>query len=154
MADNVYTAAGSTLYVSATLPATEDEAGYDALTWIEVGEVSEIPEMGGDFSRITWTALSKRKVTTRKGSKSFTEMSLPYAYSPIGDDAGQEIISDFEGTDTSCAFRVDVQDPAIATFCFTAQVYKNAITVGTTESIVMRTAVIVPNDVPLEFAPF
>jgi len=149
-----YTAAGSAIYISSTLPATVDEAGFNALTWVKIGEVSEIPEMGGDYSRITWTPIDSRIVETVKGSKSFGEMTLPYAYSPAGDDAGQVIIATAVGQDQKYAFRVDIQDPALSTFCFTAQVFKNAMTPGSTESIVMRSAVLVPNMEPLEFDPF
>jgi len=149
-----YTAAGSAIYISSALPATVDEAGFDALTWQKIGEVSEIPEVGGDYSRITFTPIDSRVVDTVKGSLSFTEISLPYAYSPAGEDAGQAIIATAEGTDLRYAFRVDLQDPAIATFCFTGQVFSNRLMLGSTESIIMRTAVIVPNMKPLEFDPF
>ena len=40
------TSTGVKLHVAVGLPATFDAAGYQAMTWVEVGEVVDLPEYG------------------------------------------------------------------------------------------------------------
>lgn len=62
---------GSSIFISAALPATFDVTGYDALTWIEIDEVDDIPEYGSDSSVITRTPLKDGITRKRKGAANF-----------------------------------------------------------------------------------
>lgn len=51
-------AAGTTLGVSATLPATVDAAGFGALTFIAVGKLGNAPDLDGTFDIASFDSLS------------------------------------------------------------------------------------------------
>lgn len=60
---------GTAFYISTTLPATYDEAGFDAISnWIEVGEVETIGEFGGEATITPFIPLKTGVVKKRKGS--------------------------------------------------------------------------------------
>lgn len=44
---------GTALAVSAVLPATSDEAGFDALTFTPVGKLQSIPDLDGTYDVVT-----------------------------------------------------------------------------------------------------
>jgi hypothetical protein len=56
----VRSSAGSTLSMSAGIPATFNVAGYTALTWTAVGEVTDLGEFGREFNLITHNPLGSR----------------------------------------------------------------------------------------------
>ena len=61
----VQTSAGTTIAISAVLPATDDAAGYAALTWAAIGEVTDLGEFGLNMQplRITqWQAAARLNV--------------------------------------------------------------------------------------------
>jgi len=102
------TSAGTKLYVSAALPATEDVAGYAALTWTEIGEVITIPEFGKTFNLITHQPLADRKTYKRKGS--YNEGNLALQVARVPGDAGQVIALAALESDTAYSFKVDFND--------------------------------------------
>ena len=102
------TSAGTKLYISATLPATEDEAGYAALSWTEVGEVINLPEFGKTFNLVTHNPLGDRKTYKRKGS--FNEGNLAVQMARAPSDAGQALALAALEIDTAYAFKVDLND--------------------------------------------
>ncbi len=147
------TAAGSRLYVSTTLPATYDKAGFEALTWVEVGEVTEVPSFGKVYNIVTHNPLGDRQTIKRKGSYDNGELDVPYAYDPDG-DAGQTILYDALDDDASYAFKLDIKEaPVLKSFYFTAQVTSRPVTVGGTDSIVMANTTLAIDDDVLEEDP-
>ena len=152
MASAAITAAGSKIFVSATAPATYDEAGFLALTWTEVGEVTEVPEFGKSYTVVTHNPLGERQTIKRKGSYDNGEITCPYAYDP-DDDAGQVILRAAENSDSSYSFRVDIKNPAVKTVYFSAQVIANTLNIGGTDNIVMGSAgLAIDGDVLIEDA--
>lgn len=144
------TAAGSGLYVSATNPATYDKAGFEALTWTEVGEVTEIPAFGKIYNIVTHLPLKSRQTIKRKGSYDNGDVEVMYAYD-VNDDAGQVIMTAAVDSDNSYAFKVDIKDPALKSCYFTAQVTSQPLTVGSTDSIVMMSSTLaIDNDILIE----
>ena len=53
MASKAQTLAGSKVYISASLPATYDSAGFTALTYTEIGEISDIGTVGKEYTLVT-----------------------------------------------------------------------------------------------------
>jgi hypothetical protein len=140
------TSAGSRLYISSTLPATYTKAGFEALTWTEVGEVTEIPAFGKVFNIVTFNPLGDRQTIKRKGSYDNGELDVPYAYD-VNDDAGQVIMSAAVESDNSYAFKVDIkEDPVLKSVYFTAQVTSQPITLGGVDSIVMMNSTLAIDD--------
>lgn len=145
MPSNAITAAGSKLFISATLPATYDKAGFEALTFTEIGEVTEIPQFGKVYNVITHLPLGKRQTIKRKGSYDNGDVDVPYAYD-VNDDAGQVILEAAVDNDNSYSIKIDVQDPALKSIYFTAQVTSRPITIGSTDSIVMANSTLAIDD--------
>lgn len=83
----VRSSAGSTLSMSAGIPATFNVAGYTALTWTAVGEITDLGEFGREFNLITHNPLGSRGTVKLKGS--FNEGSISVSLALDTDDAGQ-----------------------------------------------------------------
>lgn len=90
MTDTVTPGIGTTLYASAALPAIATEAGYEALTWTAVGEVTEIPEYGGSAEVISHTPLATGVTQKYHGPVNFGSLQIPLAFN--SNDAGQAIL--------------------------------------------------------------
>jgi hypothetical protein len=76
--------------VSAATPATFDASGYAALTFADVGEVSEIPEFGATHAVNTFTPLKTGIDNKFHGAKNFGSITIPMGYDSA--DAGQIIL--------------------------------------------------------------
>ena len=79
---NVFTTLGTTLSVVAGVPASFDASGYEALTYVAVGEVGDLGEFGGTREVVTFTPVGTGIVAKRPGSIDYGQMSLQ-----IGRDA-------------------------------------------------------------------
>lgn len=71
------TALGAKVFFSPTLPATQDEKGFKALTYIQVGELESLPELSGKsdvktFDNLTTGLETKLAGIYRAGSGTLT----------------------------------------------------------------------------------
>lgn len=87
---DIFSSVGTIISVSSALPATENAAGYAALTFSPVSEASEVPEHGSEQALAQHTPLATGIVQKRGGSIDAGEFTLPFALSD--DDAGQAIL--------------------------------------------------------------
>lgn len=85
----VKTSAGSTIAISAATPATFNSAGYGALSFSSIGEVTDLGEFGREFALVTHNPIATRGTQKRKGS--FNEGSIDLKLGLDTDDAGQII---------------------------------------------------------------
>ena len=88
----VQTSTGVTFWVCAEKPATHDVAGFEALTWVKVGEVTDLPQIGATVSEVNHSPLETGIVESHKG---FTNMGGGEV--PMGrdiQDAGQIILKE------------------------------------------------------------
>lgn len=83
---------GTLLAVVSGLPATEDQAGYEALSFVNVGEVIDIPEYGPTVQVVTSEPLATG--ITQKFSGFVDFGSLSYGLELDVEDAGQNILED------------------------------------------------------------
>jgi hypothetical protein len=139
------TSAGSKMYISAALPATYDKTGFEALTWTEIGEVTEIPAFGKVYNIVQHLPLADRQTIKRKGSFDNGDIEVPYAYDPDDDD-GQVILTAAVDSDNSYAFKIDLKDPALKSVYFTAQVTSQPLNLGGTDSIAMMSSTLAIDD--------
>ena len=102
--------AGTTLSACASLPATYDAAGYNALAWTQVTKVSDIPEFGPSTSVNTFNPIDDR--VTQKSTGSIDYGSLAIGFAHIVGDAGQGILSTALGNNTGISFKVTRPDGA------------------------------------------
>lgn len=129
---NVKTTAGSSLAVSPGVPATNDQAGFEALTWTPVGEITNFGEIGGrEYTAVTHTPINKRKTVTRKGTYDYPEFTLEVGRDST--DAGQDMLKLGRDSDASYSFRLTRQDGSI--IYLTAQVMSFVNVVGEANTI-------------------
>lgn len=83
------TAAGSTLAISAASPATQDAAGYAALSLTEIGGIEKIGAIGAVFAKVEFQPLKGPK-DKHKGSVDYG--SLQPSLAVDDDDAGQTLL--------------------------------------------------------------
>lgn len=83
------TAAGTVLAISVASPATFDAAGYAALTYTAVGNVSNVGAFGAAFAKVEFQPLNAGKLKL-KGSVDYGTLSPTIALDPA--DAGQTLL--------------------------------------------------------------
>jgi len=81
---------GGFLSASADTPASFDAAGYVALTFTDIGDLSEIPEYGAVHAVVTFTPLKTGIVNKFHGELNYGSVTIPIAYDSA--DAGQSIL--------------------------------------------------------------
>jgi hypothetical protein len=149
MASGAFTSAGTTISLTDNEPTTYDEAGFDALTFTEVGEVSDLGEFGREYAEVTFNPLGDRRTVKRKGSYNDGNISMSVARVPS--DAGQTLLQTALDSDDSYYFEVVLQDGTI--LYFAAQVMSYTTNVGGVDQITSASVTIgITNDI-IEVAP-
>lgn len=126
------TAAGSTIAISAALPAAVTPTGYAALSYTLIGEVTELPAMGRTYNEVTHSPLAERGVVKLKGSYNDGTLTVPAAYAP--GDAGQVLVNTALDDDDYYSFKTVLQDGTVR-YC-QARVMSAPITPGGVDSVV------------------
>lgn len=88
----VLTSTGTLIAVSVGAPATVDGAGFDALTYTNCGEATDLPEYGPNVQVVEHNPLATGVTEKYKGFINYGSMSIGLAYD--ANDAGQVILSD------------------------------------------------------------
>ncbi len=101
----------SKIFLAAAAPATYNAAGYAALTWIEIGEVTDIGENGPESSQIDHAPLSSGVKIKRKGIRDYGNIPLQMALVP-GDEGQQEMIL-AEASQDAWSIKMVYQDETI-----------------------------------------
>lgn len=134
----INTSAGSTLSISAAAPATYTQAGFTALTFTEVGELTNLGEFGREYALVTHNPVGDRRTIKRKGS--FNEGSITLEMALDNDDAGQVLLKAAADSDTSYSFKVRTQNGDV--YFFSAQTMSFRVSVGTVDQITSATAML------------
>lgn len=142
MASNAFTSAGTTISISAVLPATYDSAGFAALTFTAIGEITDAGEYGKTYNLVSHNPLGDRKTYKFKGSYNNGSMTLQMGRVP--DDAGQTILLAALDSDNSYSIKVVLQDGTIN--YFTAQIMSYTTSVGSVDQITAATVSIEVTD--------
>jgi hypothetical protein len=129
------TSAGSEIFIG-TAPATYDLAGFGAVTFTPIGEVTSLGSFSSVYNLVTHNPLKTRNVVKRKGSKNDGTISLEAAL--YNADAGQTQLRAAVESDNSYSFKIVLQDST--TYFFTAQVMSAEINVGGVDQITALTA--------------
>ena len=108
-AANIDMSVGTIISVDAAQPATEDQTGYEALTYVAIGEITNIGESGGTATVTTFTPVNSGTVNKRKGSIDYGTMSLEIAKD--ASDAGQvDLKAGFDGAQKQTVHSFKVVD--------------------------------------------
>jgi len=131
----VRTSAGSTLKISASAPATFNAAGYSALVYTSVGEITDLGEFGREFTLVTHNPVGSRGTQKFKGS--FNEGTMNLSLGLDTDDAGQVLMKAGSLSDTAYSFEVTTQNGD--SYYFQAMVMSFKVGVGSVDSITTAT---------------
>lgn len=127
----VRTSAGTTIGISATVPASFNQAGYEALSFTTIGEVTDLGEFGREFALVTHNPLGSRGTVKKKGS--FNEGSISMQLGLDTDDAGQILAKAASLSDNDYSFQVTTQNGDI--YWFQAQVMSFKVNIGSVDQI-------------------
>lgn len=131
-ATSAFTAAGTSLAISAALPASLTATAYDALTYTEIGEITGAGTVGRTYNIVNHQPLATRGVVKLKGSFDDGTVQAPAAYAP--GDAGQVLVQTALDSDNFYAFKETLQDGT--KIFYQAQVTSAPITADGVDSIV------------------
>ena len=150
MASKAFTSAGTKLFISASAPATYNSTGFAALTWTEIGEVSEMGEFGRQYNLVTFNTLGDRRTVKRKGS--YNDGTIACQMARVPDDAGQTILTTAVNSDNSYSIKIKLQDGTV--FYTTAQVMSYTTNIGNVDQITSATVNLeIDNDIIEVAAP-
>lgn len=111
MTTKAQSVAGTSISVSAGVPATQDVTGFAALSYSLVNEVTDIGTLGKDFTLITHNPIGDRKTYKFKGSYNNGTLDLKLAkITLVQTDAGQGLMTTASGSDADYAFKLTLQD--------------------------------------------
>jgi hypothetical protein len=129
----VKTSAGTTLKVSATIPETFDQAGYEStdVVYSTVGEVVNFGEFGRVYNLVTHNPVATRGTQKFKGS--FNEGAMELELGLDTDDAGQVIMKAAALSDSDFSFLVTTQNGD--KYYFQAKVMGFRVNVGSVDQI-------------------
>jgi len=134
-ASKAFTSAGTKLYMSASLPATYNQAGFAALSFTEVGEISDLGEFGRQYNLVTFNPLGDRRTVKRKGS--YNDGTIAAQMARVPTDAGQIIVTAAVNSDLSRSIKIVLQNGTI--FYTTVQVMSYTTNVGSVDQITSAT---------------
>ena len=110
----VQTVAGTKIGISASQPATFNAAGYGALTFSNIGEITDGGSHGKTFAEVTHNPIDTRGTQKFKGSYNLGSKTLQLA---IDDhDPGQIVVKAALESDNDYSFEVEYQDGSIDYF--------------------------------------
>lgn len=131
----IQSVAGASIAISAALPATFNAAGYDALTFTNVGEVTDLGEFGRVYELIRHNPINTR--ATRKLKGSYDEGQISMVVGLDMDDAGQALCDTASRSDADYSFRIVDQEGN--QYYFLAKVMSFRRRFGTVNNIVSAT---------------
>ena len=102
---------GTILRVSASLPANYNAAGFGALTYSAVGEITAIPQSGGKASVVGHTPLATGIRNKFHGEIDYGSLAVPLAFDE--NDAGQDILAAAFVSRAALSFEIEYPDGAI-----------------------------------------
>lgn len=121
---------GSTVGISATAPTTYNSAGYDALTFTTIGELTEIGDIGGEWSKIEHKPINGSAVKL-KGFYDPGETTFQMALDT--DDAGQILAKAAMRSKNNYYFKITASTGDI--YYFAAKVMSFKVKFGGAESV-------------------
>ncbi len=106
-ATEVQTVAGTKIGISAGSPATFDDAGYSALTFSNIGEITDGGSHGRVYAEVTHQPIDTR--ATRKFKGTFNEGTKTLQLAISAGDAGQVLLRAALLSDAPYSFKVTYQ---------------------------------------------
>lgn len=132
----VSTSAGTTLAISAAAPATYNAAGYEALTFTEIGEVSDLGDIPSRvYEIVSWRNIANRGESKAKGGFGLGSQTITVGIDP--DDAGQTLVD--TATNSDAVYSIEIAHPTLGTIYGRALVMGGPKSYGDVNTIATRT---------------
>lgn len=125
------TSAGSTIAISAALPTSLTKTAYAALSYTEIGEITDGGSVGRTYNIVNHNPLKTRGTVKLKGSFDDGNVQVQAAYAP--GDAGQVLVQTALDDDDYYSFKETLQDGTI--IYYQAQVTSAPVNVGGVDSV-------------------
>lgn len=126
--------AGAALAISAGVPATQDAAGYAALTYTDVGNVEKIGTIGSTFAKVEFQPLKGAKLKF-KGSVDYGALQPSVAHDDA--DAGQTLLRTAADNETNTLYAIRVTYPDGAKRYFQGRVFGYPESVEGADTVLM-----------------
>jgi predicted secreted protein len=144
---NVNTTAGTKLYISPTLPATDNKAGFDNLVdFVKVARITNYGEIAQGYTPVEYADVETRDTYTLKGLRVASELSIELGR--VRDDAGQIAVKTAMDSDNDYSFKIVTQDNTI--FYFVGKVISASLTLGDANSVTSNSVTIRVNNRVIE----
>lgn len=146
------TLAGSTISISAALPATFDYAGFSALSYTVVGEITDLGTgLGKKYTLVQHAPVGDRKIFKFRGNYNNGTLALKFARATaITTNAGQTLLNAAAASDNDYSFLITLQDTS--KIYFTAKTMEALIDMGTVNNLLMGAASLEVNSDIVEHA--
>ncbi|NML88758.1 hypothetical protein HHL26_06715 [Sphingobium sp. TB-6] len=106
--DGFATSAGATVGLAAAAPATYNEAGYEALTFTNIGKVTDLGEIPSRvYELVTVYYVASRGQAKAKGGYNLGSQTIVFTID--GDDAGQTLVD--AASESDSAYSVKLSHP-------------------------------------------
>ncbi len=123
----------SSIWISPTLPATEDETGYEALTWTKIPKVTGNWEIGDEYDLIEFNANDSDITEYVKGNRKMG--TIPLVYGVIVGNAGQELVLDAVESKPPYSFKIVKSNGSIKAFKGLVSTGKEATSSGSVDTV-------------------
>lgn len=130
------TGAGSTIAISVAAPASQDIAGYSALTYTEAGNCEKIGTIGATFAKTEFQPLKGAKQKL-KGSADYGSLQPGFALDDT--DAGQTLFKTAADDETNLLYTIRVTLQSGARRFFQSRVFGWPETIDGADPVVMAT---------------
>ena len=139
---DVTTTAGAKIFISATLPETVNEAGFnDIVSWTKISRVTNFDTIAQTFTRVPFNDVEMRETYTLKGTKDPVEFTVELGH--VASDAGQQLVLEAFDSDNDYSFYIETQDGT--KWYFLGKVMDTSLTLGDVNTVIGRTMVVALN---------
>ena len=105
----ITTTVGSILSIGGVrAPATDTSAEYAALTWVAVGEIENLGEIGDEAAAVTFRSIADARVRKLKGAYDAGTLGIVVGRDPL--NAGQIAMKAGAATKFEYAFKIEAAD--------------------------------------------
>jgi hypothetical protein len=98
---------GTKVAIATGLPATFNEAGYEALTWVDISGIVSVSETGDEGAAIDVPNLTTGRTKTSKGATKGQPINI--AYADVASDAGQAAV--IAASKTTAEYSLRISEP-------------------------------------------
>jgi hypothetical protein len=112
MASYAFSSAGTKFSLSAGVPATFNEAGFSALTYTVVEDITDLGAIGPESAVITHAPLSENSVYKFKSTRNNGQLSLKGGRAAIA-RPGQTLLQAAEASNAPYAIKIELQNGTV-----------------------------------------